>query len=293
MVGAPHEARFIVDEARRPRAARARPGDGPRARSTTTSSAAARAMAARRAAGEPLQYIFGHWPFRSLDLLVDPRVLIPRPETEQVVEVAFAEARRPAGAGRDRTSSSSSMPGPDRAPSPCRWPPSSGRRVVREVWATDASATAALAVAAANARARRGDVAGGLPPVELVAGSWLEPLPATVARRGLARGVQPAVRERGRMGPTSRPRSGRAAGGARGGPGERRHARAGRRRGRPRPEPRLAAAARRRGRRAGAAPGRGGPWRWPGGSAIRMPRSWPTWRAGRGRCSPGPDRAPR
>ncbi len=51
-------------------------------------------MAARRAAGEPLQYIFGHWPFRELDLRVDARVLIPRPETEQVVEVALGEARR-------------------------------------------------------------------------------------------------------------------------------------------------------------------------------------------------------
>ncbi len=38
--------------------------------------------------GEPLQYIIGHWPFRSLDLDVDPRVLIPRPETEELVDVA-------------------------------------------------------------------------------------------------------------------------------------------------------------------------------------------------------------
>jgi len=38
-------------------------------------------QAQRRLDGEPLQYIIGHWPFRSLDLDVDPRVLIPRPET--------------------------------------------------------------------------------------------------------------------------------------------------------------------------------------------------------------------
>ena len=77
--GARHEARFIVDEVLPPAAGGARPttvAPGP--------AAAARAMAARRAAGEPLQYIFGHWPFRGLDLRVDPRVLIPRPETEQV-----------------------------------------------------------------------------------------------------------------------------------------------------------------------------------------------------------------
>jgi release factor glutamine methyltransferase len=49
------------------------------------------AMVARRADGEPLQYVMGHWPFRSLELLVDGRALIPRPETEQVAEVALAE----------------------------------------------------------------------------------------------------------------------------------------------------------------------------------------------------------
>jgi release factor glutamine methyltransferase len=48
----------------------------------------ARALAARRAAGEPLQYVLGHWPFRGLDLLVDARALIPRPETEVLVGLA-------------------------------------------------------------------------------------------------------------------------------------------------------------------------------------------------------------
>jgi release factor glutamine methyltransferase len=47
--------------------------------------------ARRRLKGEPLQYIIGHWPFRSLDLDVDPRVLIPRPETEELVDVALAQ----------------------------------------------------------------------------------------------------------------------------------------------------------------------------------------------------------
>ena len=49
---------------------------------------------ARRVAGEPLQYILGHWPFRNLDLLVDPRALIPRPETEELVTRALSEVRR-------------------------------------------------------------------------------------------------------------------------------------------------------------------------------------------------------
>jgi release factor glutamine methyltransferase len=51
-------------------------------------------MIDRRLAGEPLQYVLGHWAFRDLDLMVDPRVLIPRPETEQVVEVALEELDR-------------------------------------------------------------------------------------------------------------------------------------------------------------------------------------------------------
>lgn len=49
------------------------------------------AAAKRRLDGEPLQYIIGHWPFRTLDLDVDPRVLIPRPETEELVGVALVE----------------------------------------------------------------------------------------------------------------------------------------------------------------------------------------------------------
>jgi len=51
------------------------------------------AMLARRIKGEPLQYVLGRWGFRSLDLAVDARVLIPRPETEAVVDLALAELR--------------------------------------------------------------------------------------------------------------------------------------------------------------------------------------------------------
>lgn len=54
---------------------------------------ALQAMVGRRLAGEPLQYVLGHWPFRHIDLLVDKRVLIPRPETEIVAEVALGFAR--------------------------------------------------------------------------------------------------------------------------------------------------------------------------------------------------------
>ncbi len=44
----------------------------------------------RRAAGMPLPYILGHVAFRDLDFIVTPDVLIPRPETEHLVERALA-----------------------------------------------------------------------------------------------------------------------------------------------------------------------------------------------------------
>jgi release factor glutamine methyltransferase len=45
-----------------------------------------RELVARRATREPLAYVLGEWGFRRLTLAVDPRVLIPRPETEALVE---------------------------------------------------------------------------------------------------------------------------------------------------------------------------------------------------------------
>jgi release factor glutamine methyltransferase len=48
------------------------------------------AAVARRARREPLAYVLGEWGFRRLTLRVDPRVLIPRPETEVLVERCLA-----------------------------------------------------------------------------------------------------------------------------------------------------------------------------------------------------------
>lgn len=48
-----------------------------------------RTKLARLAKGEPLAYIEGHVSFHSLELFVDKRVLIPRPETELMVEIAL------------------------------------------------------------------------------------------------------------------------------------------------------------------------------------------------------------
>jgi release factor glutamine methyltransferase len=50
-------------------------------------------LVARRAAGEPVAYLVGHREFMGLDLLTDPRALIPRPETELLVEAALDDAR--------------------------------------------------------------------------------------------------------------------------------------------------------------------------------------------------------
>jgi release factor glutamine methyltransferase len=178
VVRAPHEARFIVDEALGLGLALGHP-DTPTGSLDEAAVATARRMAARRASGEPLQYVFGHWPFRTLDIAVDPRVLIPRPETEQVVEVALAEARRlhrgegllvvDAGTGSGVIALALAA--------------ELGDEVLAGVWATDASADA-LAVAASNLTRLRA-LAGPLPAVELRAGSWLEPLPSTL-RRGVS-----------------------------------------------------------------------------------------------------------
>lgn len=128
-------------------------------------------MVERREAGEPLQYVLGVWGFRTLELYVDRRVLIPRPETEVVVEVGLAEpalrsARHPVivdlGTGSGAIALAFAVEGPPEA----------------EVWGTDRSADA-LAVARANL-AGLGRAAGR---VRLAEGWWYEALPASLRGR--------------------------------------------------------------------------------------------------------------
>ncbi len=52
-----------------------------------------RALIQRRVGGEPLAYIVGRKAFRTLELRVDSRVLVPRPETELLVEIGLVAAR--------------------------------------------------------------------------------------------------------------------------------------------------------------------------------------------------------
>src|SRR5262245_1553291 len=47
------------------------------------------ALVAERATGKPTQYITGHQEFWGLDFVVTPDVLIPRPETEHVIETVL------------------------------------------------------------------------------------------------------------------------------------------------------------------------------------------------------------
>lgn len=127
-------------------------------------------MVRRRAGGEPLQYVLGAWGFRALDLYVDDRVLIPRPETEVVVEVAMAELRRlgrPAPLAVDLGTGSGAI-----ALSLAREVPGV------EVWGVDRSSDA-LAVARANlAGLGRAGAA-----VRLEHGSWFDALPAMLRGR--------------------------------------------------------------------------------------------------------------
>ncbi|HET9334341.1 MAG TPA: peptide chain release factor N(5)-glutamine methyltransferase [Gemmatimonadota bacterium] len=59
-----------------------------------------RSRVKRRMVGEPVQYITGVAGFRGLELAVDQRVLVPRPETERLVAEVLEWARARAGRGR-------------------------------------------------------------------------------------------------------------------------------------------------------------------------------------------------
>ena len=139
-----------------------------------------RPLLKRRASREPLQYILGCQPFRELELIVRPGVLIPRPETEQLVDEVLdrflrEEVDRPTaldvGTGSGAIALSLAA--------------ESGAKVV----ATDISSVA-LDLARSNAEA-----AGLEALVEFREGSIFEPIPAT-ARFDAIVSNPPYVREK-------------------------------------------------------------------------------------------------
>ena len=134
--------------------------------------AAIDSMTRRRLAGEPIQYVLGEWSFRYLDLFIDRRVLIPRPETEIVAGLALTEVARLATSERrvnvaDLGTGSGAI----------------GLAIAAEhtsadVWLTDVSAEA-LAVARANITSL--GRAGAR--VMVAEGSWFEALPEQLRGR--------------------------------------------------------------------------------------------------------------
>jgi release factor glutamine methyltransferase len=151
-------------------------------RATVRSVAWFDAMVARRLAGEPLQYVLGVWGFRTLELLVDRRVLIPRPETEEVAGWALAELDRLRDLTDERSVPSAGVPGRLVAVDLGTGSGAIALSLVAErrdvtVWATDIS-PGALAVASANLAG----LGGPARRVTLAEGSWFDALPAD--RRG-------------------------------------------------------------------------------------------------------------
>ncbi|MXX70453.1 MAG: peptide chain release factor N(5)-glutamine methyltransferase, partial [Gemmatimonadetes bacterium] len=154
-----------------------------------TELAVYRPLLRRRAAREPLQYLLGSAPFRDLELAVDPRVAIPRPETEYLLEVLARIA------GRHRVFESALDVGTGSGAIAIAL---ASEGLARSVTATDISADA-LEVARLNARAC------GRPAIGFRLGSLLDPVGGLTFDLVLSnppylseaewRGAEPEVRE--------------------------------------------------------------------------------------------------
>jgi release factor glutamine methyltransferase len=116
-------------------------------------------LLARRAQGEPVAYLTGRRAFWSFDLMVSPQTLIPRPETERLVELALARIGLQSGLRMADLGTGSGAIALALA----------HERPQAQVVAVDMSA-GALEVARANARSL------GLSNIEFRIGDWLQPL---------------------------------------------------------------------------------------------------------------------
>jgi release factor glutamine methyltransferase len=121
-------------------------------------SAIARSLLQRRGDGEPIAYILGHREFHGLDLAVTPEVLIPRPDTELLVDLALGRMGGASCRVLDLGTGSGAI-----AIALARAAPGA------EVWATDSS-PAALVVARANAERHAASV-------HFVESDWFAGLP--------------------------------------------------------------------------------------------------------------------
>lgn len=132
-------------------------------------STAFAALVARRAAGEPVAYLTGYRGFWTLDLQVSPAVLIPRPETELLVELALTLGQRISAGAMNETLVVGDLGTGSGAIALAL----ASERAHWQIHATDRSARA-LGVARQNA-ARL-----GLARVTFGLGDWCEALPAGV-----------------------------------------------------------------------------------------------------------------
>ena len=138
----------------------------------------------RRLAGEPLQHVLGHWSFRHLEVAVDSRVLVPRPETEHVVSIALREPDR-----LRRSLEGSERPTGRRGAEMLAVDLRTGSGVIAFSLVTERDAVRVIAtdrdrdalnVASDNLRGLRADVAAR---VELRLGDWFEVLPEEASGR--------------------------------------------------------------------------------------------------------------
>ncbi len=137
-------------------------------------------MVRRRLSGEPLQYVLGTWAFRGVEVRVDPRVLIPRPETEQVVGVALDELLSQAALVVPGTRLLAADLGTGSGAIALALASELDPTRPFEVWATDIS-VGALELCTENLAALAGHDRGAAARVRVARGSWFDALPATLA----------------------------------------------------------------------------------------------------------------